>query len=153
MSRFRSFLHSQDVNQVRLWQKISNIVTLTLLTMAPSVPSSTNCLEMLGVDILVDSKFKPCKSSQKHPVFSWDQGTHDRTIPCHRVRDFILTFPFNEVTRKASQDSFDVRTIVHEVHKFMSQITSSHIRTDTRKNNRADLLETKSLLSDYYSSN
>ncbi|XP_060720941.1 LOW QUALITY PROTEIN: probable tubulin polyglutamylase TTLL2 [Tachysurus vachellii] len=40
MSRFRSFLHSQDVNQVHLWQKISNIVTLTLLTMAPSVPWS-----------------------------------------------------------------------------------------------------------------
>lgn len=269
MSKFRSFLHSQDINEIQLWQKISNIVTLTLLTIAPSVPSSPNCVELFGFDILIDSNFKPwllevnyspalsldcavdikvkkglindlidlmnyrkidrlrrrgcprkcclptmclvpkiarvllkpksgykykhqsnflnlektsrsnsypnpktatkktfevshhssefettesddwefvsppsrgqnprrsssnaCtlptihihKSSQRPPVFSWDQRTHDRTVPIHRVGDFILTFPFNEVTQKASQDTLDVRTILREVHKLMSQL-------------------------------
>lgn len=276
MSKFRSFLHSQGINHIDLWQKISNIVTLTLLTIAPSVPSSPNCVELFGFDILIDSNFKPwllevnyspalsldCPvdikvkkglindlidlmdykkidrlrrrgflgkcclraarlepritrvllipksayeykhlsncvddektsrsnpkkatkkmselprqfetddasddwelvslpsrgrnprsssstayilptisiytSSQKPSVFSWDQETHDHTVPSHQVGDFILTFPFNEVTQKASQDTLDVRTIVHEVHKLMSQLTSSRVHRETRRNN------------------
>lgn len=265
MSKFRSFLQNQGINDVHLWQKISNLVTLTLLTIAPSVPSSPNCVELFGFDILIDSTFKPwllevnyspalsldcpvdikvkkglindlidlmnykkidrlrrrgrlrkcclrtaClvpritriheyklfsnrvdnektsrsnpktatqnmsdvprqfetddesddwelvllpsreqnprrsssnaymlptipihKSSQKPSVFSWDQKTHDQTVPYHKVGDFILTFPFNEVT----QDTLDIRTIVHEVHKLMSQLTSSCVRRETRRNN------------------
>ncbi|TTT30464.1 putative tubulin polyglutamylase TTLL2 [Bagarius yarrelli] len=259
ISKFRNFLHSQDVNQGLLWQKISNMVTLTLLTVAPSVPSSTNCVELFGVDILIDSNLKPwllevnyspalsldcpvdrmvkglindlidlmnfrmrdrlrwkcclhtsclvpekeqvlfipkhqscsgnlkktpsnlfpnsktkgaseapchysrneladpelcelvlcsnlkhknpkCfsskrfrlpsiyppKSSQKPPGFLKDQTIHDMTVPCHRVGDFILTYPFNEVTQKASQDPLDVRTIMHELHKLTSRLTSAH---------------------------
>ncbi|XP_029318676.1 probable tubulin polyglutamylase TTLL2 [Cottoperca gobio] len=59
MSKFRHFLHSQDINELLLWQKINNIVTLTLLTIAPAVPSCPNCVEMFGFDILIDAKFKP----------------------------------------------------------------------------------------------
>ncbi len=59
MSRFRSFLHKQDVNELLLWHRISNIVTLTLLTAVPCVPSSPNCLELLGFDILIDASYKP----------------------------------------------------------------------------------------------
>uniref|UniRef100_UPI003AAFB2A0 probable tubulin polyglutamylase TTLL2 n=1 Tax=Centroberyx gerrardi TaxID=166262 RepID=UPI003AAFB2A0 len=59
MSKFRYFLHSQGINELLLWQRINNIVTLTLLTIAPSVPSSPNCVELFGFDILIDSKFKP----------------------------------------------------------------------------------------------
>uniref|UniRef100_A0A3Q3GCE8 Tubulin tyrosine ligase-like family, member 2 n=1 Tax=Labrus bergylta TaxID=56723 RepID=A0A3Q3GCE8_9LABR len=59
MSKFRHFLHSQDVNQNLLWQRINNIVTLSLLTIAPSVPSCPNCLELFGFDVLVDVRFKP----------------------------------------------------------------------------------------------
>lgn len=59
MSKFRCFLHSQGVNELLLWQKINNIVTLTLLAVAPSVPSTPNCVELFGFDILIDSKFKP----------------------------------------------------------------------------------------------
>ncbi|XP_049445174.1 probable tubulin polyglutamylase TTLL2 [Epinephelus fuscoguttatus] len=59
MSKFRHFLHSQDINELLLWQRISNIVTLTLLTIASSVPSCPNCVELFGFDILIDVKFKP----------------------------------------------------------------------------------------------
>uniref|UniRef100_A0A3B4Z5U6 Tubulin tyrosine ligase like 2 n=1 Tax=Stegastes partitus TaxID=144197 RepID=A0A3B4Z5U6_9TELE len=59
MSKFRHFLHSLDINELLLWQRISNIVTLTLLTIAPSVPSCPNCVELFGFDILIDAKFKP----------------------------------------------------------------------------------------------
>ncbi|XP_041832740.1 probable tubulin polyglutamylase TTLL2 [Melanotaenia boesemani] len=59
MSKFRHFLHSLDINELLLWQRINNIITLTLLTIASSVPSCPNCLELFGFDILVDIKFKP----------------------------------------------------------------------------------------------
>uniref|UniRef100_A0A8C9YAX1 Tubulin tyrosine ligase-like family, member 2 n=1 Tax=Sander lucioperca TaxID=283035 RepID=A0A8C9YAX1_SANLU len=59
MSKFRHFLHSQDINELLLWQRINSIVTLTLLTIAPSVPSCPNCVELFGFDILIDVKFKP----------------------------------------------------------------------------------------------
>ncbi|KAG8011505.1 putative tubulin polyglutamylase TTLL2, partial [Nibea albiflora] len=59
MSKFRHYLHSQDINELLLWQRISNIVTLTLLTIAPSVPSCPNCVELFGFDILLDVRFKP----------------------------------------------------------------------------------------------
>ncbi|XP_038583188.1 probable tubulin polyglutamylase TTLL2 [Micropterus salmoides] len=59
MSKFRHFLHSQNINELLLWQRINNIVTLTLLTIAPSVPSCPNCVELFGFDILIDGKFKP----------------------------------------------------------------------------------------------
>ncbi|XP_037607017.1 probable tubulin polyglutamylase TTLL2 [Sebastes umbrosus] len=59
MSKFRHFLHSQDINELLLWQRINNIVTLTLLTIAPSVPSCPNCVELFGFDILIDVMFRP----------------------------------------------------------------------------------------------
>lgn len=59
MSKFRHFLHGQGINELLLWQRINNIVTLTLLTIAPSVPSCPNCVELFGFDILIDVMFKP----------------------------------------------------------------------------------------------
>ncbi|XP_058470178.1 probable tubulin polyglutamylase TTLL2 [Solea solea] len=59
LSKFRHFLHSQHVDERLLWQRINNIVTLTLLTIAPSVPSCPNCVELFGFDILIDANFKP----------------------------------------------------------------------------------------------
>ncbi|KAM4522813.1 putative tubulin polyglutamylase TTLL2 [Odontesthes bonariensis] len=59
MSKFRRFIHSLDINELLLWQRISSIVTLTLLTIASSVPSCPNCVELFGFDILIDNTFKP----------------------------------------------------------------------------------------------
>ncbi|KAG9283041.1 putative tubulin polyglutamylase TTLL2 [Astyanax mexicanus] len=301
LGKFRSFLQNQGINELLFWQKINNIVTLTLLTIAPSIPACPNCMELFGFDILIDSNFKPwllevnfspalsldcaadttvkkgmihdlidlmnyrkvdglrqrrhlrqrhirscclgnpsvvtknpaefvtprsvhvkkrqkerrrhcslngknlpqpsvergnnavgcalnptcqkskpftCRNKKSRPllkqmkspscwskyedvesvedsstrhstsnacrlppihapkykpsVFSWNRGTHDRTVPPHRVGDFILTFPFNEVTHKASQDTLDVRTVLHEVHKLTSQLTFSHIHKEKR---------------------
>lgn len=294
LSKFRSFLHSQGINELLLWQKINNIVTLTLLTIAPSVPSSPNCLELLGFDILIDSNLKPwllevnyspalslecpvdimvkkamindlidlmnyrkedslrqrgffrhrykracslgspaiflipnhvygkkrqrhsslislngenrqcpsvgrsmntvgcafppaCQNSKasivsghKNPllkhmevpsdrsdfedesfegftgghrkrtrhssssscklpaIHAHDQRTSDRTIPSLRVGDFILTFPFNDVTRQASQDTLDVKIILHEVHKLTSQLTFSSVHKEKRRKGDID---------------
>ncbi|XP_078503021.1 putative tubulin polyglutamylase TTLL2 [Lissotriton helveticus] len=59
LSQFRSYLRSLETDDVLLWQKIHNIVTLTLLAIAPSVPQAPNCFELFGFDILIDESFKP----------------------------------------------------------------------------------------------
>ncbi|XP_041033748.1 probable tubulin polyglutamylase TTLL2 [Carcharodon carcharias] len=59
MSQFRTFLHSLNINELLMWQRINNIVTMTLLTITPSIPSPPNCLELFGFDILIDDNIKP----------------------------------------------------------------------------------------------
>uniref|UniRef100_A0A8D0GAD0 Tubulin tyrosine ligase like 2 n=1 Tax=Sphenodon punctatus TaxID=8508 RepID=A0A8D0GAD0_SPHPU len=58
-SKLRSYMRSHNMNDLRLWQRITHIVTLTLLAITPSVPPTSNCFELFGFDILVDDKFKP----------------------------------------------------------------------------------------------
>uniref|UniRef100_A0A7M4FKR5 Tubulin tyrosine ligase like 2 n=1 Tax=Crocodylus porosus TaxID=8502 RepID=A0A7M4FKR5_CROPO len=58
-SKCRSYLCSRGVDDLLLWQRINNIVTLTLLAITPSVPLTHNCFELFGFDILIDDKFKP----------------------------------------------------------------------------------------------
>uniref|UniRef100_A0A4W3HQS2 Tubulin tyrosine ligase-like family, member 2 n=1 Tax=Callorhinchus milii TaxID=7868 RepID=A0A4W3HQS2_CALMI len=59
MSQFRSFLQGLNINELLLWQRISNIVTLTLLTVTSSIKPLPNCFELFGFDILIDDNIKP----------------------------------------------------------------------------------------------
>lgn len=42
-----------------LWQKISCLVTLTILSQAAGIPKSSNCFEFFGFDVLIDENLKP----------------------------------------------------------------------------------------------
>uniref|UniRef100_A0AAY5EMT8 Tubulin tyrosine ligase-like family, member 2 n=1 Tax=Electrophorus electricus TaxID=8005 RepID=A0AAY5EMT8_ELEEL len=89
MSKFCSFLHSQGINEILLWQKINNIVTLTLLTITPLIPSSPNCLELFGFDILIDSHYKPWLLEVSHsPALSMDCPAHIM-VKKSLINDFI----------------------------------------------------------------
>ncbi|XP_026102230.1 probable tubulin polyglutamylase TTLL2, partial [Carassius auratus] len=89
MSRFRSFLHKQDINELLLWHRISNIVTLTLLTAVPCIPSSPNCLELLGFDILIDASYKPWLLEVNHsPALTLDCPA-DVTVKKGLINDII----------------------------------------------------------------
>ena len=57
--------------------------------------------------------------------------------PC-RVGDFILTFPFNRATLRASRDGLDVRTAVQEVSKLAAQLTSRRSQAERRKRRKEE---------------
>ncbi|KAK5601979.1 hypothetical protein CRENBAI_018166 [Crenichthys baileyi] len=89
MSKFRHFLQNQDINELFLWQRINNIVTLTLLTIAPSVPSCPNCVELFGFDVLIDSGFKPWLLEVNHsPSLSLDCQT-DFSVKKGLITDLV----------------------------------------------------------------
>ncbi|XP_048105679.1 interleukin-17F-like [Alosa alosa] len=60
-------------------------------------------------------------------MYPWDDQVQNNTVPPCRVGDFILTFPFNEVTLKASQKKLNIKVAVQEVHKLTSQLLSSRV--------------------------
>lgn len=89
LSKFRCFLHKQDVNEFLFWHRISNVVTLTLLTAVPCIPSNPNCLELLGFDILIDASFKPWLLEVNHsPALSLDCPA-DETVKKGLINDII----------------------------------------------------------------
>ncbi|XP_077977176.1 uncharacterized protein LOC144432771 [Glandiceps talaboti] len=59
LTNLRNYFHQQNIDDSLLWQRISNIVTLTTLPQAQSVPKSPNCFELFGYDILIDDNMKP----------------------------------------------------------------------------------------------
>ncbi|XP_071819355.1 uncharacterized protein [Apostichopus japonicus] len=59
LTMLRNYFHQQDVDDEVLWQKISNVVTLTLLAQVTSVPKVTGAFELFGFDIIIDANLKP----------------------------------------------------------------------------------------------
>ncbi|CAH1711696.1 unnamed protein product [Aphis gossypii] len=57
--QLRQHIRQAGVNDWLLWQKISVLVSLTLASQCTGIPSTTNCFELYGFDILVDSDLKP----------------------------------------------------------------------------------------------
>ncbi|XP_043668074.1 probable tubulin polyglutamylase TTLL2 isoform X1 [Vespula pensylvanica] len=42
-----------------LWQRIACLVSLTIISQAAGIPSSSNCFEFFGFDVLIDENLKP----------------------------------------------------------------------------------------------
>lgn len=57
--QLRQHLRQAGINDWLLWQKISVLVSLTLASQSTGIPNTSNCFELYGFDILVDSDLKP----------------------------------------------------------------------------------------------
>ncbi|KAL2792904.1 putative tubulin polyglutamylase TTLL2, partial [Daubentonia madagascariensis] len=89
LSRFFSYLRSWDVDDLLLWQKIHRVVILTVLAIAPSVPSAANCFELFGFDILIDDNLKPWLLEVNYsPALSLDCST-DVSVKRKLIHDII----------------------------------------------------------------
>ncbi|XP_049840458.1 probable tubulin polyglutamylase TTLL2 [Schistocerca gregaria] len=59
LRQLRHYLHQAGHSDWLLWQKVAALVVLTVLSHSPSVPTTANCFEFYGFDVLVDSSLRP----------------------------------------------------------------------------------------------
>lgn len=59
LQQLRQHIRQAGINDWLLWQKISVLVSLTLASQCTAIPNTSNCFELYGFDILVDSDLKP----------------------------------------------------------------------------------------------
>ncbi|XP_005104034.1 tubulin polyglutamylase TTLL13P isoform X2 [Aplysia californica] len=59
ISQLRRYFSQNNVCDTLLWQRIANIITLTMLMQAPTAPRVSNCFELYGFDVLIDNSMKP----------------------------------------------------------------------------------------------
>ncbi|XP_043930726.1 probable tubulin polyglutamylase TTLL2 [Protopterus annectens] len=59
LNQFRKYIHNLNVDESLLWERINNIVTLTMLSLSSVLSPTANCFELLGFDILIDETMKP----------------------------------------------------------------------------------------------
>ncbi|XP_010181145.1 PREDICTED: probable tubulin polyglutamylase TTLL2 [Mesitornis unicolor] len=95
-SKFRSYLRIFGVDDMLLWQKINNIVILTLLAVIP-LPVAFNCFELFGFDILIDDKFKPWLLEVNYnPALSLDCSTDD-TVKRKLLHDIVELLNYKQI--------------------------------------------------------
>lgn len=95
-SKFRSYLRIFGVDDMLLWQKMNNIVILTLLAITP-LPEASNCFELFGFDILIDDKFKPWLLEVNYnPALCLDCSIDD-TVKRKLLHDIVELLNYKQV--------------------------------------------------------
>ncbi|XP_022919219.1 probable tubulin polyglutamylase TTLL2 [Onthophagus taurus] len=57
--QLRRYFQQAGISDWLLWQKISSLIILTLLSHIQQVPQTVNCFEFFGFDVLIDSTLRP----------------------------------------------------------------------------------------------
>ncbi|XP_045470829.1 probable tubulin polyglutamylase TTLL2 isoform X1 [Harmonia axyridis] len=59
LKHLRRYFIQAGIHDWLLWQKISNLVILTVLSHATQVPETVNCFDFFGFDVLIDEDLRP----------------------------------------------------------------------------------------------
>ncbi|XP_066156601.1 probable tubulin polyglutamylase TTLL2 [Euwallacea fornicatus] len=59
LRQLRRYFQQAFIPDWLIWQKITSLVILTILSQVQQIPHSTNCFEFFGFDVLIDSTLKP----------------------------------------------------------------------------------------------
>lgn len=106
LSMLRDYFHQQGIDDDILWQRICNIVTLTILAQAPTVPKSSGCLELFGFDILIDDTLKPWLLEVNFsPALGLDCAI-DHTIKRALINDIVELMQFEDGDEDRGGDQF-----------------------------------------------
>ncbi|XP_053565137.1 probable tubulin polyglutamylase TTLL2 [Bombina bombina] len=147
LSQFRSYLRNLEVDDALLWQRIYNIVNMTLLAIAPSVPSSPNCFELFGFDILIDDTLKPWLLEVNYsPALSID-CSHDVIVKKSLIHDIIELLNFK--TSDGINDSSTSKKVDKAVHSTQVPRPQTPWRCDNNVNSQRPLKTCHSLKSEH----
>ncbi|XP_072266546.1 probable tubulin polyglutamylase TTLL2 [Pyxicephalus adspersus] len=130
LGQFRSYLRSVEIDDVLLWQRIYNIVTMTLLAIAPSVPQCPNCFELFGFDILIDDTLKPWLLEVNYsPALSLD-CPNDVTVKKRLINDIIdlLNYKSTEVQKYKSKKAKTFSPVLHSARQQMLQRNNTSLQ-------------------------
>lgn len=59
LKHLRKYFIQAGIHDWLMWQKISNLVILTVLSHATQVPETVNCFDFFGFDVLIDDDLRP----------------------------------------------------------------------------------------------
>ncbi|XP_050309919.1 probable tubulin polyglutamylase TTLL2 [Anthonomus grandis grandis] len=59
LRQLRRYFQQASTSDWIIWQRITTIVILTILSQAHQIPPTVNCFEFFGFDILIDSSLRP----------------------------------------------------------------------------------------------
>ncbi|XP_043467488.1 probable tubulin polyglutamylase TTLL2 [Leptopilina heterotoma] len=59
LRQLRRYLEQSGYRDWFLWQQVTCVIILTILSQSASIPKSSNCFEFFGFDILIDDNLKP----------------------------------------------------------------------------------------------
>ncbi|XP_019867531.1 probable tubulin polyglutamylase TTLL2 [Aethina tumida] len=59
LRQLRRYFQQAGINDWLLWQRITSLVILTVLSHVSQIPESINCFEFFGFDVLIDSSLRP----------------------------------------------------------------------------------------------
>lgn len=59
LHQLRRYFQQARIADWLLWQRISALVVLTVLSHVSQIPPTTNCFEFFGFDVLIDNALRP----------------------------------------------------------------------------------------------
>ncbi|KAL3280947.1 hypothetical protein HHI36_004173 [Cryptolaemus montrouzieri] len=59
LQQLRKYFFQAGIHDWLIWQRISNLVILTILSHSTQVPETVNCFDFFGFDVLIDEDLKP----------------------------------------------------------------------------------------------
>eukprot|EP00736_Rhodelphis_marinus_P002540 Rmarinus@m.19413 len=59
LETLREYFKKNNMEDEFLWERIKQVILMTLVILMPVVPKTEGCFELFGFDILIDSGFKP----------------------------------------------------------------------------------------------
>ncbi|PSN44091.1 hypothetical protein C0J52_11918 [Blattella germanica] len=59
LRQLRHYFHQANISDWLLWQRVSALVVLTVVSQLSGIPSTANCFEFYGFDVLIDSSLRP----------------------------------------------------------------------------------------------
>ncbi|XP_060518781.1 probable tubulin polyglutamylase TTLL2 [Cylas formicarius] len=95
LRQLRRYLRQTGIFDWLIWQKVTSLVILTVLSHIQQIPSTTNCFEFFGFDILIDNALRPwLLEVNLSPALSNDCDA-DRLVKKSMLHDMfdLLGFP------------------------------------------------------------